>query len=92
MSGASGATVRTLRPTENAPTLRTTVLGVGAGAIASVLYVLGQLIGNPSPYNFVILAFSLAFGFIAGFTFDVVFKQLESIQALQSDVLNAGKH
>ena len=35
-------------------------------------------VGNPSPYNFVVLMFSVAFGFIAGFRFDSVFKKLES--------------
>jgi len=35
-------------------------------------------VGNPSPYNFVVLMFSVAFGFIAGFSFDSVFKKLES--------------
>src|ERR1700687_5029369 len=46
----------------------------------------GQLVGNPSPFNFVVLVFSVAFGFIAGFTFDSVFKKLESVQALKTDV------
>lgn len=92
LSGASGATVRTLLPSAGAPpTLRTTVLGVAAGALASILYVLGQLVGNPSPYNFVVLVFSVAFGFIAGFTFDSVFKKLESVQALKTDVLTLQK-
>jgi hypothetical protein len=89
IAGASGASIRTLLPTNATPSLKTTVLGVAAGAIASILYVLGQVMGNASPYNFVVLAFSLAFGFIAGFTFDVVFKKLESVQALQSDILTA---
>jgi hypothetical protein len=75
-----------LSPTTDEPTLRTTVLGVGAGAIASILYVLGQLVGNQS-LTFVVLAFSVVFGFIAGFTFDSVFKRLESVQALKTDVL-----
>jgi hypothetical protein len=87
LSGASGATIRMLRPEGGNVTLRATVLGVGAGAVASVLYVLGQLVGNPSPYNFVILAFSVAFGFIAGFTADSVFKKLEGMEALRTEVL-----
>jgi hypothetical protein len=93
LSGASGATVRTLLPSSAGtnPTLHTTVLGVAAGALASILYVLGQLVGNPSPYNFVVLVFSVAFGFIAGFTFDSVFKKLESVQALKTDVLTLQK-
>jgi len=91
VSGASGASIRTLLPTTGAPSLKTTILGVAAGAIASTLYVLGQVVGNPAPYNFPVLAFSVAFGFIAGFTFDTVFKKLSSVDALQSDVLTAKK-
>jgi hypothetical protein len=91
LSGASGATIRTLLPDTGTVTLRTTVLGVAAGAVASLLYVLGQLIGNSSPYNFVILVFSVAFGFIAGLTFDGVFKKLETMEALQTDVLTQKK-
>jgi hypothetical protein len=89
VSGASGATVRALLPGAEAEglTLRTTVLGVAAGAITSILYVLGQLVGNPSPYNFIVLVFSVGFGFIAGFTFDSVFKKLESVQALRTEML-----
>jgi hypothetical protein len=94
LAGGSGATIRTLLPAgarTATPTLRTGVLGVAAGALASLLYILGQLVGNPYPYNFVVLAFSVVFGFIAGFTSDSVFKKLESVQALKTDVLTLQK-
>lgn len=88
LSGASGATIRALLPSSGSPSMKNTVLGVAAGAITSILYVLAQLMGNPSlPNSFVILGFSVAFGFVAGFTFDVVFERLRSSQVLDTSAL-----
>lgn len=87
LSGASGATVRMLIPDAGTPTARTTALGMAAGAIAGVLYVVSHLIANPKPQSFPILVITVAFGFIAGLTFDAVFKRLESVEVLHTDTL-----
>ncbi len=87
VAGASGATVRMLRPDAGTPTLRTLVLGMAAGAIAGVLYVVSHLIANPKPHNFAILLIAVAFGFIAGLTFDAVFEKLEKVDSLRLDAL-----
>jgi len=87
IAGASGATVRMLIPDTSAPSVRTTALGMAAGGIAGVLYVVSHLIANPKPFNFAILVITVAFGFIAGLTFDTVFKKLESVDVLRTDSL-----
>ena len=87
LAGASGATMRMLIPTAGSPTMKSTVLGMAAGAISGLLYVLSHLLANPKPYNFVILVIAVVFGFIAGLTFDAVFKKLESVDVLRLDVL-----
>jgi len=46
-----------------------------------------QSIYNPKPYNFAILVITVAFGFIAGLTFDTVFKKLESVDVVCTDAL-----
>lgn len=87
IAGASGATVRKLLPGQEAMSGGISVLGAAAGAIASLLYVGAQLLTNNSPNNFSLLLFAIAFGFIAGFTFDTVFKKLESVDPLSPDDL-----
>jgi len=87
LSGASGATIRTLFPEGEELNLRTTVKGIAAGVISAELYLLAQLAGNQAPYNSTVLIFSVLIGFIAGFTFDRVFKKLEAVDVLQTDVL-----
>lgn len=87
IAGASGATVRGLLPGNEEMKVGTSVLGAAAGAIASLLYVGAQLLAGNSPNNFALLLFSIGFGFIAGFTFDTVFKKLESADALSPDDL-----
>ncbi len=87
LAGASGATVRMLTPDAGTPTVRTTLLGMAAGAIAGVLYVASQLITNPRPYNFTILLITVAFGFIAGLTFEKSLEKLESADAMRTDAL-----
>ena len=86
LSGASGATVRSLLPDGGNTNLRSAVKGTAAGVISALLYLVAQLITNPAP-SFLVLVFTLIFGFIAGFTFDRVFKKLESIDTLHADVL-----
>ena len=92
IAGASGATVRMLLPDASVPSVRTTALGMAAGAIAGVLYVLSHVIADPKPQSFAILAFTVAFGFIAGLTFDAVFQKLEKVDALQTSVLKKKIH
>jgi hypothetical protein len=85
LSGASGATVRSLLP-GNEMSLNTAVKGTAAGVISALLNLLAQLIGNPTP-SFVVLVSTLIFGFIAGFSFDQVFKKLESAESIQTKAL-----
>ncbi len=88
VAGASGATIRGLLPDSGAPSLRHTVLGVAAGAVASLFYVFAQLMGNPElPNRFVVLGFSVLFGFVGGLTFDVVFEKLRATNALDPAAL-----
>ena len=87
IAGSSGATVRRLLPGQEGMSRGSSVLGAAAGAIASLLYVGAQLLSSNSPNNFSLLLFAIAFGFIAGFTFDTVFKKLESVDALSPDDL-----
>jgi hypothetical protein len=61
------------------------------GAISGVLYVLSHLLANPKPHNFSILVIAVTFGFIAGLTFDAVFKRLESVDVLRTEVLKQAK-
>lgn len=91
VAGASGATVRMLLPDASTPTARTMALGVTAGAIAGVLYVVSHLVANPNPHSFAILVIAVTFGFIAGLTFDNVFKKLESVDPLRLDALKQAK-
>ena len=95
IAGCSGATVRALLPGQEGMTAGSSVLGAAAGAIASLLYVGAQLLSSGasggSPNNFPLLLFGVGFGFIAGFTFDSVFKKLESVNALHPDELLKNK-
>ena len=91
LAGSSGATIRALLPGQEVMSAGSSVLGAAAGAIASLLYVGAQLLSSGasggSPENFPLLLFAIGFGFIAGFTFDSVFKKLESANALAPDEL-----
>ena len=87
IAGCSGATIRALLPEQEGITAGSSVLGAAAGAIASLLYVGAQLLSSGSPNNFPLLLFGVGFGFIAGLTFDSVFKKLESVNALEPDEL-----
>jgi hypothetical protein len=91
LAGASGATMRMLIPDTSSPTVKSTVFGMAAGAISGVLYVLSHLLANPKPHNFAILVIAVTFGFIAGLTFDAVFKRLESVDVLRTEVLKQAK-
>ena len=44
-------------------------------------------LANQKPYKFEILVITVAFGFIAGLTFNTVFKKLESMDVVRADAL-----
>ena len=89
LAGGSGATIRTLSGESDERDATTLVRGIAAAAIASILYVLAQLLGGASPHTFALLGFSVAFGFIAGLTSDAVFERIKSINVLKpDDILN----
>lgn len=77
LAGASGATIRLIFDSNiNESPLRKTVLGVTAGAVTALLYVLPQILTNPSPYSVYILGFTVIFAFLAGLSSDTVLKKL----------------
>jgi hypothetical protein len=86
LAGASGATVRMFLPQASTPNVKSISLGLAAGAISGVLLVSSHLLATPDIHKFAILLTAVASGFIAGLTFDNVFKKLESVEALQSPV------
>lgn len=102
LSGASGSTIRLIQGdlTTNESSLKTFALGAVAGGISSLLYVMAQITTNPKmflltesaagmaaspPYN--LLFFTVTIGFIAGFTWDRVYKKLQELDALKADTL-----
>ncbi|HVU32898.1 MAG TPA: hypothetical protein VHE61_05650 [Opitutaceae bacterium] len=87
LAGMSGSTIRMFIPDAGTPTLRTTMLGLAAGAICGVLYVTSQLAANPDPHQLIVLATAVAFGFIAGLTFDTVFRKLQQQDPIPSKPL-----
>ena len=86
VAGTSGATIRMLTGEGEPATMRTSVLGVAAASIASLLYILAQLMTNPDPYSFTLLMFGVAVGFLAGFTFDSVLKQLAYVAQVAVEI------
>ncbi len=88
LSGASGATVRMLLPEAGTPTMKSMALGIVAGAIAGVLYVASHVLAGPMPHSFAILLIAVIFGFVAGLTFDKVFRKLETVDVLRTDMLS----
>ena len=96
-SGASGSMMRAVWAEEAGPvqTLRTVVLGVGAGAISAALYFVTQFVANPNllkitperpelPTALIVLA--VITGWIAGFTSDLVFTKLAKTEVTRSKV------
>jgi hypothetical protein len=70
---------------------RTAVLGMAAGAIASLLFVAAQLVTTPdilqSTAAHRLLFFVVPVGFVAGLTFDDVYRKLRGEDVTRSDVL-----
>ncbi len=91
LAGASGATVRMFLPDASTPNLRSIFLGMVAGGVSGVLLLTSHLVAKTDPHNFVILMTAVASGFIAGLTFDAVFKKLESVDVVRTDVLKKVK-
>ena len=91
LAGASGATVRMFLPDASTPNLKSIFLGLVAGAVSGVLLLTSHLVAKTDPHNFVILMTAVASGFIAGLTFDAVFKKLESVDVVRTDVLKKVK-
>jgi len=91
LAGASGATVRMFLPEASNPNFKSIFLGLAAGAISGVLLLASHLVAKTDPHNFVILMTAVAAGFIAGLTFDGVFKKLESVDVLRTDVLKKSR-
>jgi hypothetical protein len=94
LAGAAGATVRLLWTREpDQSTARSVALGLGAGAISSVLYIATQIAANPALLGTApasepprpLLLFAVVIGFIAGFTFDAVYRKLA-----ETDVTHTG--
>jgi hypothetical protein len=69
---------------------RTAVLGMAAGAIASLLFIAAQLLTTPdilqSPAARRLLFFVVPVGFVAGLTFDDVYRKLRTKEITRSDV------
>ena len=91
LAGASGATVRMFLPDASIPNLKSIFLGLVAGAVSGVLLLTSHLVAKTDPHNFVILMTAVASGFIAGLTFDSVFKKLESVEVVRTEALKKGK-
>lgn len=86
LAGIAGAIIRTVLD-DGAEWLKTTLLGLGAGVIASLLFVASQLATAPDALETTgvktLIVFVVVVGFIAGITFDAVFKKLR-----QQDVID----
>jgi hypothetical protein len=93
LSGASGGVIRTILDLNHGlaipyarSTLEAVVLGMAAGLVTAVLFVLAQLASNPAIKDFEngipaglnwLVAFALIIGFIAGLTLELVFGKLQ---------------
>ena len=96
-AGAAGSTTRALwAGTAEVSAARTTVLGLAAGAISAVLYIAAQIAANPALLGRTpaatepprpLLLFAVVIGFIAGFTFDAVYRKLAETDVTQTDVV-----
>jgi hypothetical protein len=101
LAGASGATIRTLWTNAAEDSMpRTLVLGLAAGGVSAVLYLVAQFAASPvlggtaasgGPQPNALLLFAVMIGFIAGFTFDTVYKKLALADVAQTGVVSAKK-
>jgi hypothetical protein len=87
ISGASGARILALISGADV-TLGMTIVGAAAGVICALFYVVAQFVSNySSPFTFIVLCFDVLFGFIGGLTADQVFKQLQRVNPLRTDIV-----
>jgi hypothetical protein len=88
--GVSGAIIRTVLD-DGSQWLTTALLGLSAGAIASLLFVATQLATTPDALEgegvktLVVIEFVI--GFVAGMTFDAVFKKLREQDVVDTAAL-----
>lgn len=70
---------------------RTAVLGMAAGAVASLLFIAAQLLTTPNILESTdarrLLFFVVPVGFVAGLTFDDVYRKLRAEDVTRSNVL-----
>jgi hypothetical protein len=86
-AGAAGSTTRALwTGAAEVSAARTTVLGLTAGAISAVLYIAPQIVAAADPPR-PLLLFAVVIGFIAGFTFDAVYRKLAETDVVQTDAV-----
>jgi hypothetical protein len=102
LAGAAGSTVRTLWVKKPDQTIaQTLALGLAAGAISSVLYIAAQIAANPallrtgatfaSELPRPLLLFAVVIGFIAGLTFDAVFRKLVETDVVHTEAVAVKK-
>jgi hypothetical protein len=92
VAGASGAMVRgmvdenAVEPPADADSgCKTAVLGLVAGGISSILYLVAQVVASRTvPLNLPALCFAVVVGFVAGFTSESVFAKLKKSNALSA--------
>jgi hypothetical protein len=91
LAGVGGAILRTILD-DGSEWLTATLLGLGAGLIASLLFVASQLATSPDALETsgvkTLVVFAVVVGFIAGFTFDAVFAKVRSQQILDTSAID----
>ena len=89
-AGMAGGAVRVLLAAGATPTLGSIAKGAGAGFVAALLYLLAQQFSNPSAYSFPVYLCAMVFALIGGFTYETVFKKLESTDVTRTEALPGG--
>ena len=99
LAGASGSTVRLVWTNEaGASALRAGVLGLVAGGVSAILYLLAQVTSNPAALGIgsagttsaqpnALLVVAVMIGFIAGFTFDAVYRKLAQTEVVRTEAV-----
>jgi hypothetical protein len=99
LAGASGATIRMVSTPHavDVGATRAVTLGLVAGGITTVLFLLSQLAASPDLLTGEerladvqvrgLLLFAVAIGFIAGFTFETVYRRLATVDVVRLDTL-----
>lgn len=88
LAGVAGAIIRTVL-VDGSQWLKTALLGLGAGLVASLLFIASQLVTSSTALEDkgvkTLVVLVTVVGFIAGITFDAVYKKLR-----QQDVVDTG--